>query len=134
MVSAHLRFKGEGTATNGDAYKLSFIANFNFDAVSTFYDLPFHAVYVGKGKAPNFSATGTVRVFVNGAGLPTGATITGFSSTCTQYKLPSHGSRRARKACVFASGRVVRSAFASARTDREQNAGGDFHSRISATR
>jgi hypothetical protein len=84
LVSVHLRFKAEGSATNGDVYKLSFMANSNFDAVAPFYDVPFHAVFVGKGNAPNFSAIGSVRVFVNGAGVPVGAHIVTFSSTCTQ--------------------------------------------------
>ena len=84
MVSVHLSFKGEGSATNGDAYRMSYMASANFDAVAATYDLPVHAVFVGKGKAPNFSAAGTVRVFVTAAGLPVGALITAFSSSCTQ--------------------------------------------------
>jgi len=84
VVSVHLTFKGEGSATNGDAYRMSYMASKNFDAVSSTYDLPVHAVFVGKGKAPNFSAAGTIRVYVNADGFPVGAGITAFSSSCTQ--------------------------------------------------
>lgn len=84
MVSVHLRFKGEGSAANGDAYRMSYIASANFDAVAGTYDLPVHSVFIGKGKAPNFSATGIIRVFVTAAGFPTGAFIQSFSASCTQ--------------------------------------------------
>jgi hypothetical protein len=84
VVSVHLSFKGEGAASNGDAYKMSYMASSNFDAVASTYDLPVHAVFVGKGKAPNFSAAGTIRVYVDAAGKPVGAFIQSFSSSCTQ--------------------------------------------------
>ena len=84
MVSVHLSFKGEGSASNGDAYRMSYMASANFDAVAVNYYVPVHSVFVGKGKAPNFSATGTIRVVVNADGLPVGAWVTAFSSSCTQ--------------------------------------------------
>ena len=82
MVSVHMVFKATGTDSNGDAYRMSFIANGNFDAVSGTYDVPYHAEFVGKGSASNFSGDGIVRVFVTAAGVPTGASIQTFTGQC----------------------------------------------------
>jgi len=83
-VTVHHLFRADGSATNGDSYGMSFMANSNFDAVASFYDLFYHAVLVGKGSAPNFSIEGNIRVFVNPEGKATGSIITTLSSSCTQ--------------------------------------------------
>lgn len=80
-VAIHLTFKGSGSNADGD-YRTSFIANGQFEGAGP-YDVSYHAVAVGKGKAPNFSYSGVVRVFVNNAGVPVGAAIQSLSSSCT---------------------------------------------------
>jgi hypothetical protein len=82
-VNIALQFKASGTDTSGNDYKTSFIANGQFEGVAAFYDVQYHAVFVGHGDAPNFAYDGIVRVFVAG-GKAVGASILSLSSTCTQ--------------------------------------------------
>ena len=82
-ASVHLVFKATGSDTSGASYRMSFIANGDFDAVAGTYDVPYHAVFVGKGSASNFTGDGTVRVFVTADGVPTGASILSFTGECT---------------------------------------------------
>jgi hypothetical protein len=82
-ASVHMVFKATGSDSNGASYRMSFIANGNFDTVSGAYDVPYHAEFIGKGSASNFTGEGLVRVFVTADGVPTGASILTFDGNCT---------------------------------------------------
>lgn len=76
-ASVHLRFDG----TSG-SYAARYEGSAQFDAISSTYNVPFHATWVGLGSASDFNADGTARVFMTGD-VPTGAVITSETNTCT---------------------------------------------------
>jgi hypothetical protein len=69
--SVHVRFKGNGTGNQGNAYNVSLMANGDFDAPTStigttlHFQMPYHAEFISKGKAPNFSLEGTIDVGVD---------------------------------------------------------------------
>lgn len=82
MVSVHMNWKAQGTGTNGGEYRMSQSAFANFDAVASTYDVPYHSVFIGKGKATNFTMDGIIKVYVDAAGSPIGAWIQSGSLNC----------------------------------------------------
>jgi hypothetical protein len=76
-ASVHLRFDGAG-----DTYAARYEGSAQFDAISSTYIVPIHAVWVGLGASSNFGADGTARVFMTGD-VPTGAVITSETNSCT---------------------------------------------------
>jgi hypothetical protein len=82
LASVHLRWKMNGSDQKGNLYSGSFMGNGTFSAARGPYDLPYHAVMVGKGNVPNVRFEGNIRVFVTPGGFPAGAIITTLSATC----------------------------------------------------
>jgi hypothetical protein len=82
MVSVHMNWQAQGSATNGADYRMSQSAFAKFDAVAATYDVPYHSVFIGKGKATNFTMDGIIKVYVDAAGFPTGAWIQSGSLNC----------------------------------------------------
>jgi len=78
--SVHVEFKGKGSGNQGNDYVVSLIANGNFDAptgtvgTTLHFLMPYHAEFISKGKAPNFSLEGTIDVGVDN-GVPTNIVI-----------------------------------------------------------
>ncbi len=66
----HVRFKGNGSGNQGNSYNVSLMANGEFDAPSSTvgptnnFQMTYHAEFISKGKAPNFSLEGTIQVGV----------------------------------------------------------------------
>ena len=82
-VVVHRSFHGTLIGDQGNTYKVSSIANDQIDGLQPFfYDVPFENNVIGQGAAPDFTATGTVRVFVNPDQEPTGYTAFGLNYTC----------------------------------------------------
>ena len=69
--SVHVSFKGTGSGNKGNDYVVTLTANGDFDAPSStvgttlHFQMPYHAEFVSKGKAPNFSLEGTIDVGVD---------------------------------------------------------------------
>jgi hypothetical protein len=68
----------------GSEYKISRHAKGKFDALSNQYVIPWRGEFVGKGAAPNFTATGELRVSVNADQEPTGSQQVNVVTTCSQ--------------------------------------------------
>jgi hypothetical protein len=81
-VSINGKLKLEGADTQGNAYKTSFQMNANFDAKASQYVVPYNAVFVGQGGAPNFKADGEIRIYVDPTGKPVGAWIVSAGTAC----------------------------------------------------
>jgi len=66
-----VRFKGDGTGNQGNAYVVSLMANGQFDAPTStvgstlHFQMTYHAEFISKGKAPNFSLEGQIDVGVD---------------------------------------------------------------------
>ena len=82
MVSIHVRWKMDGSDRDGNDYSGSFMGNATFDSIEGAYEMPYHAVMVGKGKAPNVRFEGDIRISVTPSGRPVWASIRTFSATC----------------------------------------------------
>ncbi len=72
----HVRFKGNGSGNQGNDYNVTLMANGEFDAPSStigttlHFQMTYHAEFISKGKAPNFSLEGVIDVGVDN-GQPT---------------------------------------------------------------
>jgi hypothetical protein len=79
-------FQGTGEGSLGNHYHMSFIANDQFEAPTQdfgsfqVFDLPYRAVFLSQGQAPNIEVEGTIRVFV-ADGQATGSLITSITAT-----------------------------------------------------
>jgi hypothetical protein len=75
-----VRFKGTGTGNLGNNYVVSLLANGQFDAPTStvgttlHFQTTYHAEFISKGKAPNFSLEGTIDVGVDN-GVPVNIVI-----------------------------------------------------------
>jgi hypothetical protein len=67
----------------GSEYQISRHAKGKFDALSNQYVIPWRGEFVGKGMAPNFTATGELRVFVNANQEPTGSQQVNVVTACS---------------------------------------------------
>ena len=81
-VVVHRSFHGTLTGNQGNTYKVSSMANDQLDALAPFYDVPFENNVIGHGQVPDFTAAGTVRVFVNANQEPTGYLASGVTVAC----------------------------------------------------
>jgi len=70
------------TDPTGNEYQISRHAKGKFNAFSSQYIIPWRGEFVGKGTAPNFSATGELRVFVNAEQEPTGSNLVNVTTAC----------------------------------------------------
>ena len=70
------------TGDQGNVYQLSRLAMAHFDAVANRYDLPWTGRIVGKGGAPDFTASGALRVFVNDQNEPIGSLLLSMTTVC----------------------------------------------------
>jgi hypothetical protein len=75
-----VRFKGKGSGNLGNDYVVSLMANGQFDAPTStvgttlHFQTTYHAEFISKGSAPNFSLEGTIDVGVDN-GVPTNIVI-----------------------------------------------------------
>ncbi len=77
--SSHASLNGD----QGNVYQVSRFATDQFDALSNRYDVPWTGRFIGKNGAPNFTASGTLRVFVNSQNEPVGSLLLSITSTCS---------------------------------------------------
>ncbi len=83
-VAIEGRVKLDGADSQSNPYKLSMMFNATFNAKSNQYIVPYTAIFVGQGGAPNFKLDGDVKVYVDNAGKPVGVVIVSGSSSCQQ--------------------------------------------------
>jgi len=76
-------FRGTGTDTAGGDYRVRFGGDASFAVLSSPFVFPFDGSFTGKKGAPSFDLSGLVQVFVDGAGVPTGAFIGADGFFCT---------------------------------------------------
>jgi hypothetical protein len=81
-VVVHRNFSGTLTGNQGNSYKVSSIANDQFDALAPFYDLTFENNVKGHGSAPDFWVLGRMRVFVDADQNPVNYAAGVISATC----------------------------------------------------
>lgn len=82
-VTVFRSFHGTLEGDQGNTYQISSVGQENFDnTFPLYYDVLFHNNVIGVGKAPNFEADATVRIFVNADQEPTGYTVFGTTFTC----------------------------------------------------
>ena len=82
-VNVFRSFHGTLEGNQGNTYQISSIGHEHFDnTFPSFYQFTFHNNVIGLGKAPNFEAEATVRVFVNADQEPIGYTTSGATFTC----------------------------------------------------
>jgi hypothetical protein len=67
----------------GNVYQVNRFAMAQFDALANHYDVPWTGTFVGRGAAPNFTATGTLRVFVNAQNEPIGSLLLSITTSCS---------------------------------------------------
>jgi len=83
LVNVHHSSHASLTGDQGNVYQVSRFAMAQFDALANHYDVPWTGVFIGKGGAPNFTATGTLRVFVNSQNEPIGSMLLSITATCS---------------------------------------------------
>jgi hypothetical protein len=81
-VNVHHNSHGTLNGNQGNEYQVSRRAKGQFDAISSTYVITWMGEFIGTGAAPNFTAEGTLRVFVNAQNEPTGSTLTSLSTVC----------------------------------------------------
>lgn len=72
-VNVHHTSHGRLTGDQGNTYQISRHAKDRFDAIAGSYDIPWTGNFIATGSAPDFTADGTVRVFVNAENEPIGS-------------------------------------------------------------
>jgi type 1 fimbria pilin len=77
--SSHASLNGD----QGNVYEVSRFAMAQFDTIASRYDVPWTGRFVGKGGAPDFTASGTLRVFVNGQNEPVGSVLLSITTVCS---------------------------------------------------
>jgi len=81
-IVVHRTFHGTLQGNLGNEYEVRSVGQAEFDALSSQYALSFENNVVGKGSAPNFTATGTVTVFVDADQNPTGYSAVATGAVC----------------------------------------------------
>jgi hypothetical protein len=74
-VNVHHTSHGTLTGNQGNTYQISRHAKDRFDAIATSYDIPWTGNFIATGSAPDFTADGTLRVFVNAQNEPIGSML-----------------------------------------------------------
>lgn len=83
-VNVHHNSHGTLSGNLGNDYQVSRRSKGQFDAISTSYVINWTGEFVGTGSAPNFTADGTLRVFVNSENEPTGSNLVMMSTQCKE--------------------------------------------------
>lgn len=81
-VNVHHNSHGNLTGNQGNEYRVNRRAKGRFDAISNQYVIDWHGEFIGKGSAPNFSATGQIRVHANADNEPIGSNQVSVFTTC----------------------------------------------------
>jgi hypothetical protein len=82
-VNVHHSSHGSLNGDQGNVYEVSRFAIAQFDAIANHYDVPWSGRFVGKDGAPAFTASGTLRVFVNAQNEPVGSLLLSITTTCS---------------------------------------------------
>jgi len=83
-VNVHHHSHGSLNGNKGNEYQISRRAKGQFDAVSNSYVINWTGEFIGTGSAPNFTADGQLRVFVNAQNEPTGSQLVMMTTQCKQ--------------------------------------------------
>jgi hypothetical protein len=74
-VNVHHTSHGTLTGNLGNTYQISRQAKDRFDAIASSYVIPWTGEFIATGSAPDFTADGQLRVFVNAQNEPIGSTL-----------------------------------------------------------
>jgi hypothetical protein len=74
-VNVHHNSHGTLNGNQGNEYQINRRAKGQFDEISSQYVITWIGEFIGTGAAPNFTAEGTLRVFVNAQNEPTGSQL-----------------------------------------------------------
>ena len=82
-VNVHHSSHASLNGSQGNVYEVSRFAMAQFDELANHYDVPWTGRFVGKGGAPDFTASGTLRVFVNAQNEPIGSLLLSITTACS---------------------------------------------------
>jgi hypothetical protein len=80
-----MQYKGAGADENGAPYKVELNARQVVSSLEAPIDIPYGGTFVSKPGAPSFDVEGIVRVYVNGSGVPTGASALSVNASCPSF-------------------------------------------------